>query len=353
MSSLVRVENLWRYYDGEPAVSGLNMEIEAGSAYGFIGPNGAGKSTTLRVLATIDRPDAGRVFIGGVDTQREREQVRRQLGFMPDPFNLYDDLLVEDYLQFFAEVYRLPRQQRRKQVQQAIRLTRIEERRHSKCGELSKGWRQRVLLAKTLVHDPMVLLLDEPASGLDPAARIAFRDIVRTLRDLEKTIIVSSHILTELADFCDSVGIIEQGRMLVSGKVEDILHRLDPSDRLEIQVLGDSLRAEQILREIEGVVDVSLQLGAAPEKGGGELAEDGAAQDGGDLHVVEAVLDRRSSPADRAAIVRKLVGGGVDVCGLHTRRENLEDLFLKVAGRAGGADEEFNPELLREILGDA
>jgi len=334
--TVLRVENLWRFYGRTPAVKGIDLEVAAGSAYGFIGPNGAGKTTTLRVLATIDRPDAGRVWVAGRDTQHHRDAVRRELGFMADPPALYEELEVRDYLRYFAELYRVPPRQRTKRVARAVELTRIKERITDKCGGLSKGWRQRVQLAKTLVHDPAVLLLDEPASGLDPAARIEFREIVRALRDLGKTIVVSSHILTELADFCDSVGIIEHGRMLVSGQIGEILERLDPRDQLEVEVVGPGDAAAALLRGRPGVVEVTS-----------DPRPDGTT-------VVRAAVEGRIDPARRAAALRALVEAGVEVAGLGSRRETLEDLFLKVAGKLQpGAGPLMSADALREILGQA
>ena len=258
--------NLWRLYDNKAALKGLDFEVAKGSAYGFIGPNGAGKSTTLRILATVDRPDAGRVWINGLDTQHNAVATRRSLGFMPDPFHLYEELTVTDLLRFFAQAYQIPVRDRRARLERVIELTRIGEVKGQTCNALSKGWRQRVLLAKTLIHDPSLLLLDEPAAGLDPAARIEFREIVRTLRELGKTIVVSSHILTELADFCDSVGIIERGRMLVSGKIEDILHRLEPSDRLELELVGDAAAGERAATRLGERADVaSVEVSEGPE----------------------------------------------------------------------------------------
>jgi ABC-2 type transport system ATP-binding protein len=338
MSTLV-ARNVWRFYGKTPAVQGLDLEIEEGSAYGFIGPNGAGKSTTLRILATIDRPDAGRVWVRGYDTQQEPERVRRMMGFMPDPFGMPDGFTVEQFLEFFAVAYRLSPIRRKTRVARAIELTRIGERRKDKVTELSKGWKQRVLLAKTLIHDPSVLLLDEPAAGLDPAARIEFREIIRTLRDLGKTIIVSSHILTELAGFCDSVGIIERGRMLVSGKIDDILDRLNPSDQLAFEVLGDPRLAARVLQSRPEVSEVGVE-GAEGAEGESGLA------------TVVATLKGRSEPQQRAMLLAVLVAARVQVCGLSTRQEGLEDLFLKVAGQQGGGQAEmFSGDAMRRLLG--
>jgi ABC-2 type transport system ATP-binding protein len=236
---------------------------------------------------------------------------------MPDPFELYDDLTVEEHLEFFAQAYKLPRARRRARVAAAIELARVGERRAQRCGTLSKGWKQRVLLAKTLVHDPAILLLDEPASGLDPAARIEFRAIVRELRDLGKTIIVSSHILTELADFCDSVGIIERGRMLVSGKIDDILKRLDPTTRLDIELLDDPSPARKVLEQRPEIVKVDPGDSPRTLVARGKLGPDAAGV--------------------RAAILTELVGAGVRVASFTAKKEGLEDLFLRVAENTPGA----------------
>lgn len=314
----LEARNLWRFYDGQPAVRGLDLVVEPGSAYGFIGPNGSGKSTTLRMLATLDRPDAGRIWIEGRDAQRDPQRARRRLGFMPDPFALYDDLTVEDHLRLSAQLYGVPARDRARAVDRALTLTRTEETRGRPCGQLSKGWRQRVLLAKTLVHDPPLLLLDEPASGLDPAARIEFREVVRALRDLGKAIVVSSHILTELADFCDSVGIIQQGRMLVSGKIDDILRRLDSTEQLAVEVAGAATTASETLARHGAVQAVQAAPGAD-----------------GTTRLLVSLRDPLT-PALRAALVRALVEAGVAVCGVEVARGDLEALFLKVSAGAKG-----------------
>lgn len=333
MSTLV-ARNVWRFYGRSPAVQGLDLEIEEGSVYGFIGPNGAGKSTTLRMLATVDQPDAGRVWVRGRCTQQETDRVRKMLGFMPDPFGMPEGFTVEQFLEFFAIAYRLPGRLRRERVQRAIELTRIGERRKQKVTDLSKGWKQRVLLAKTLINDPHLLLLDEPAAGLDPAARIEFRDVIRTLRDLGKTVIVSSHILTELADFCDSVGIIERGRMLVSGRIEDILERFNPRDRLVFEVAGPTEIAARLLESQDDVQGVQSEPG--PSQGTARLVVD---------------LRGRSDAVRRAAIVSLLTRNQVLVSGLSTEREGLEDLFLKVAGKQEGKGDRHSDAAIRELLG--
>jgi ABC-2 type transport system ATP-binding protein len=326
---LLVARNLWRFFGAHAAVQGLDMDVAAGSAYGFVGANGAGKTTTLRLLATLDRPTAGSIEIAGVDALARADRVRPLLGFMPDPFELYDDLTVEEQLEFFAQAYRLPRRERRRRVAASIELARVGERRHQRCGALSKGWKQRVLLAKTLVHDPKLLLLDEPASGLDPTARIEFRAIVRELREAGKAIVVSSHILTELADFCDSVGIVERGRMLVSGKIDEILGRLDPSTRIDLEVVSDREAALRLARTLPGV----------------ETAEAGEQP----LAVVLRAKLGEDNAGGRARLLEALVSGGVRVAGFAAKREGLEDLFLRVASDTAAQDVNRRA-LLRELL---
>ncbi|MEZ6186798.1 MAG: ABC transporter ATP-binding protein [Planctomycetota bacterium] len=323
-------KNLWRYYGSKVALRGMDLEVERGSAYGFIGPNGAGKSTTLRILATVDQPEAGEVFVDGVDAQEHQDRVRPWLGFMPDPFHLYDELTVNLMLHMFAQLYGIPYRQRAARVAKVVELARIKQRVGQKCGQLSKGWRQRVLLARTLIHDPKVLLLDEPAAGLDPAARIEFREIVRTLRDMGKTIVVSSHILTELADFCDAVGIVEGGRMVVSGRISDVLERLNPHDRVEFEILGDPQTACSLLGELPEVDAVDVTA-AAP------------------LQRLSATLQGRATPELRSRMVATLVRAGVEVCGVQLKREDLEDLFLKVANQ-GSTEGGVRVETLRGLL---
>jgi ABC-2 type transport system ATP-binding protein len=327
---MIRAKNLWRFYGATPAVAGLDMEVPRGSAYGFIGPNGAGKSTTLRILATLDRPHAGSLEIGGLDVDDGPEKVRPKIGYMPDPFELYDDMTVEEHLSLFAFAYRVEPKRREHRVEAAIELARVSERRKEKVGQLSKGWRQRVLLAQTLVHDPDLLLLDEPASGLDPAARIEFREIVLALRSLGKTIVVSSHILSELAGFCDAVGIVEAGRMLASGKIDDILRRFDPTTRLEVEIAGDVGAARVVLERQPSVERV--EVGPRPS-----------------LLVAHARLPEELEA--RAAILAALVGAGVRVASFTMRKDNLEDLFLKVAAERGPENVERREALLATLRG--
>src|SRR5215475_10093673 len=240
---MIKLENVSKYYKNFPAVVDLNLEIGRGEVFGFIGPNGAGKTTTIKMLSTLMLPTEGALTVGGFDVIKQPHEVRRLIGYMPDSFGVYDDLLVWEYLDYFAALYKLAPADRTRAIKDVLELTDLGVKRNAQVMSLSRGMKQRLCLAKTLLHDPEVLLLDEPASGLDPHARIEIRELIRELCRMGKTIIVSSHILTELADFCTSIGIIEAGRLLTSGRIDEITARLSGNVMLEIKVKGDSAAA--------------------------------------------------------------------------------------------------------------
>ena len=226
MTAIVRTEGLVKRYDRTLAVAGVDLEIEPGEIFGLVGPNGAGKTTTLRMLATLLQPSSGDAEIDGWSVTRNPDQVRRVLGFMPDVFGVYDDMKVWEYLDFFARCYGLPAAGRRRMIADLLELVDLAPRRDDYVQTLSRGMEQRLCLAHALVHDPKVLLLDEPASGLDPRARVELRELLRELRNLGKTIVISSHILPELEELCSSVAIVDQGKVLAQGRVADIERRL-------------------------------------------------------------------------------------------------------------------------------
>ena len=224
---MIRVRNLCKRYDDFQAVRSVDFDVEEGQIFGFIGPNGAGKTTTIRILATLDLPSLGVAEIGGYDVTEQPERVREIMGFMPDVWGVYPGLSVEEYLEFFAAAYGIERAGRARAVGDVMTLTDLSELSDKRVGTLSKGMKQRLCLAKTLIHDPKLLILDEPANGLDPRARIEFRALLRELASMGKTILISSHILTELSDLVTSVGIIERGRCLMHGDLQTILRQLE------------------------------------------------------------------------------------------------------------------------------
>jgi ABC-2 type transport system ATP-binding protein len=303
---MIKTENLRKEFGQLVAVDNLNLEIEEGDIFGFIGPNGAGKTTTIKMLATLLKPTAGRAYIDGMDVVTRHQDVRPLIGFMPDFFGVYDDVKVWEYLDFFAAAYRIPRSERPDKIDSVLELTNLMVKKDAFVEELSRGMKQRLCLAKTLIHDPKVLLLDEPASGLDPRARIEIKDLLKKLKSMGKTILVSSHILPELADFCNKVGIIERGRLIVAGDVRKIMEEMVGGRVLEVRVMPDSARkAHEVMTGIESIRDVQSADGVLRVKFTGTLE-------------------------DQCAVLRALVSADVKVLSFAEQATDLEDIFMKV-----------------------
>ncbi|MBI2352298.1 MAG: ABC transporter ATP-binding protein [Deltaproteobacteria bacterium] len=245
---MIEIEHLTKKYKNVVAVNDLNLKVKRGEVFGFIGPNGAGKTTTIRILSGLLKPTSGKASIGGYDVTRDTTEVKKLVGYMPDLFGVYDEMRVWEYLDFFGAAYRISKEKRRTAIDRVLTLTDSEYMRDYYIGTLSRGMRQKVGLAKTLIHDPQVLILDEPASGLDPRARIELRDTIKNLKVQGKTILISSHILAELGDFCDTIGIIEKSRLLATGTLSDIMSELRQHIVIEIQVLDGLKQSEEILK---------------------------------------------------------------------------------------------------------
>ncbi len=312
MTLAVRTEGLIKRYDGTLAVAGVDLEIAAGEIHGLVGPNGAGKTTTLKMLATVLEPTAGRAQVAGIDVVKEPDSVRRVIGYMPDSFGVYDDMKVWEYLDFFARCYGLPATRRRQMIGDLLELVDLADKRDAPVQALSRGMQQRLCLAHTLVHDPQVLLLDEPASGLDPRARVELRELLRELRALGKTIVISSHILPELEELCTSVTIIDHGRVLASGRVADIEARLRAGAVLKLRVLGDEAAIEAaaaFVRSDSGVAGV-------------ERFDDGWIE-------IAFTGDDEAS----AVLLASVVAAGHRVAIFSRAASDLEELFLQVTAR--------------------
>ena len=251
---VIRAVGLNKKYGNFHAVKTLNLELDEGDVFGFIGPNGAGKTTTMRMLATLLDPTSGEAYVCGHSIYKRPREIRRLVGYMPDFFGVYDDMKVIEYLEFFAATYRIPSEKRLDICESVLDLVDLTFKRDSLANTLSRGQTQRLGLARVLVHDPQVLLLDEPASGLDPRARIKIRELIKRLRDMGKTIMVSSHILPELADICNKIGIIERGELIVNEKVSEVMQRIRSAPVLKISVRDDLERAGRCI-ESEAIVD--------------------------------------------------------------------------------------------------
>ena len=301
---MVEVRHLRKEYDKTVAVKDLNLTLEQGDIFGFIGPNGAGKTTTIKILATLLQPTRGSACIDGIDIREHPDAVRAVIGYMPDFFGVYDDMRVWEYLDFFAAAYKISPERRPRLVNDVLELTDLLSKRDSFVEELSRGMKQRLCLAKTLVHDPKVLLLDEPASGLDPRARIEIKELLRELKSMGKTILISSHILPELADFCTKVGIIEQGQLVVCGAVEDIMREVMGGKTLVVKLFEGHEEAVRILSAQPGVRMASVIDGT-----------------------IQVETD---SDTDNATLARALFAQGLNVQSFSEQAADLEDIFLKV-----------------------
>ncbi|MCC7475935.1 MAG: ABC transporter ATP-binding protein [Pirellulales bacterium] len=255
---MIETRDLTKKYGELYAIKSIDLNLSRGDLFGFIGPNGAGKTTTMRILATLLHPTWGEAYVGGHSIYTQPKEIRRLIGYMPDQFGVYDDMKVIEYLEFFAAAYRIRGPQRRQVCDEVLDLVELGYKREALVTSLSRGMTQRLGLARVLLHDPQVLLLDEPASGLDPRARIEIRTLLKRLGAMGKTIMVSSHILPELADICNKVGIIERGELVFNDTVAELLKRVRPQTVLNVGVASDAPAASEVLRRLPAVARVDL-----------------------------------------------------------------------------------------------
>jgi ABC-2 type transport system ATP-binding protein len=253
---VVNIERLNVSYGRQVAVRDLSLTIPRGEVFGFIGPNGAGKTTTIKVLATLLRPTTGTVRVLGTDVTQSPQTVRRSIGYVPDSFGIYEDLSVAEYLHFFAAAYRIDRNKRAGTVKDVLALTDLSNKAASQVDALSRGMKQRLGIARILLHDPQLLLLDEPASGLDPRARIELRELLKELQRMGKTILVSSHILHELSQLCTRIGIIEAGQLVAEGSLADIYRKLDLKRTVHVQISNLTPALMESIQAVRGVASV-------------------------------------------------------------------------------------------------
>jgi len=304
-SSCIELRRLHRFFGNTRAVDDISFAVSQGHVFGYIGPNGAGKTTSMRILATLDLPSYGDAFVDGFSVINDPELVRQRLGFMPDAFGTYRDVNCREYLDFFARAYGLVGRERTDRLRWVLGFTGADKMADKPIRGLSKGMKQRLCLGRALIHDPAVMILDEPAAGLDPRARIDLRRMIRELADRGKTVLISSHILTELAEMCDSVGIIEQGRLLATGSVDEIQFQQTRMRELVVRILDDPQAAAK---------QIATQLAVAPPVVDGELVR------------FEFNGDMRA----QAEFIGWLVGQGHAVAEVRSHKKTLEDVFLHV-----------------------
>jgi ABC-2 type transport system ATP-binding protein len=310
---MIEVRSLKKRYGSLVAVDGLDLAVGKGDLCGFIGPNGAGKTTTLKILSTLLRADAGTVRIAGLSVDDDAALVRRKIGYMPDSFGVYEDMTVREYLEFFAALYGLDAAAGRKVIGDVLVLVDLAGKEDAGIDTLSRGVQQRLGLARVLVHDPEVLFLDEPASGLDPRARIEIRALLRELRNMGKTILVSSHILSDLAEICNRVAIVEKGRLLYQGDVRSLIERGRRAGRVHVRVAG---RADEALSALRGDARVAS---ADPETGPGNGAPGTA---------IEIAL--APSCEGHAFVADVVLRAGSSILELHADEPDLEDAFMRL-----------------------
>jgi len=304
----IATERLTKQFDRHVAVNDVELEVKMGEVYGLIGPNGAGKTTLIRMLAAAEEPTTGEIYINGERLLRDDSNLslKQGLGYLPDDFPLYEDLTVWDYLDYFARLYRLRPPHRRRRLYEILELVQLTSKRNSMVSTLSRGMKQRLSLARTIIHQPILLLLDEPVSGLDPIARMQFREIIKVLQQAGMTILISSHVLSDLAELCTSVGIMELGYLVESASLEELYSRLS-RQQIEISTLGDLKELEVELKNNSLVKEWEV----LPGKGKLKVNFSGDAE-------------------DSAALLRSLVTANIPLTEFHCTQEDLETIFLKL-----------------------
>jgi ABC-2 type transport system ATP-binding protein len=307
---MVHVDNLTKRYKGTLAVDRLTMEIPAGEIYGFVGANGAGKTTTMRIIAGLLAPTSGKVYIDGIDVSKDPLQVKKHIGYMPDFFGVYDDLKVTEYMDFYAGLQGIPKNKSEGLIDSLLELVRLTHKK-AYVDTLSRGMKQRLCLARSLIHDPKFLILDEPASGLDPRARVEMKEILKELRTMGKTVLISSHILPELSELCTSIGIIDSGKLIASGSVSEIVEKLSSTGKVKIKVAAQEEEAVRVLMEVPGI---------------------------GSISSVSDLIEVNVSGGNEALvkILKILVEKGIPVISFQPVEGSLESVFMHLTERGNG-----------------
>lgn len=312
MDYVIETRDLRKSFGSFHAVRGISLEVIEGSIYGFVGPNGAGKTTTMRILTTLTRASSGEAYVAGHSVSENRRAVRRSIGYMPDEFGVYEDLRVWEYLDFFAACYDIPENERKRLVGDLLELVDLSHRREDMVDKLSKGMKQRLSLARTLAHDPQVLILDEPASGLDPRARVEIRELLGELANMGKTIFFSSHILADVEDICSHIGIIEAGEIIMQGSIDELKVQLMAHREIMVTVMDNDV-AEKVVGIVKGIADVVEAEIITPKNGRSRIRIDFAGKDD-----------------ELANLNRKLFDEGVAVLGFNEVEKDLEHMFMRV-----------------------
>lgn len=302
---MLEIQGLHKLYGKYHALSGLTMTVKEGALYGFVGPNGAGKTTTIKIMTGLLGAEGGTIMINGVDALSDRRRLKSMIGYVPDFFGVYDNLTVSEYMEFFASCYQLDGLMARKRCMALLEQVGLEDKQDFYVDGLSRGMKQRLCLARALIHDPEILILDEPTSGLDPRTRFEFKEILQELRESGKTIVISSHVLSELSEMCTDIGIIDQGKMVMEGNIDSIISRVNTSNPLIISIYSNVEKAMAILKSHPGIQTISL------------LEKEISVRFDGDSQ-------------DEAVLLQQLIDGGVLVSGFMREKGSLESVFMQL-----------------------
>ncbi len=312
MDWIIKTDDLRKSFGGFEALRGISLEVPTGSIYGFVGPNGAGKTTTMRILTTLTRPSQGQAWVAGHSVLEDRRAVRRSIGYMPDEFGVYEDLRVWEYLDFFAACYDIAEGDRKALVADLLELVDLRHRREDMVDKLSRGMKQRLSLARTLAHDPEVLILDEPASGLDPRARVEIRELLGELANMGKTIFFSSHILADVEDVCSHIGIVEAGELIIQGSIDELKLQLMANREIVITVMKHE-HAEAVTSLVSDIGNVDAAEIITPKNGRARVRVDFAGND-----------------EELGALSRRLFESNITLLGFNEEEKDLEHMFMRV-----------------------
>lgn len=305
---MIETINLTKRYGSFTALDSLNLKIEKGTVFGFVGHNGAGKSTTFSILATLLAPTSGTAYVNGIDVTKNPKKVRKHIGYMPDFFGVYDQFKTVEYLDFYGASYGIPQSEREALIPQLLELVNLSQKKDVYVDLLSRGMKQRLCLARSLIHDPEVLILDEPASGLDPRARIEMREILKELKNMGKTILISSHILPELAEMCDEIGVITNGKLVASGSVATIQRKLQANKVIHVKLAADIDKAVLFFED-------ELKVSALTKH---------------EKHENILTFAFTGSDAEQVALIKKAFEQGLSILSFNQEESNLEDIFLEI-----------------------
>lgn len=302
---MLEIKDLYKYYGKFPALNGLNLEIDKGELFGFVGPNGAGKTTTMRIISGLLEADSGSVSIDGISSRKEMHKIKEKIGYVPDFFGVYDNLKVKEYMEFYGSIYGIEGKKARDRIYELLELVNLKEQADNYVDVLSRGMKQRLCLARCLIHNPEVLILDEPGSGLDPMARFEMKEILIHVNDMGKTIIISSHILPELSQMCSTIGIIQNGSMVLKGTVDEIIHHMNTSNPFILKVLEGQEGAVRALKKNPLVENISIK--------GSSIS-----------------IGFKGDDEEAAALLCDLVDSGAMISSFGRQEGTLESLFIEL-----------------------